>query len=127
MAIEQIYLRGRELKPHKAIVSPSLGTRTVLTNSPWNFVSLWLKREHKDKALFYWDQAHEFASAASNISAQSTPLLHYYSFMNAVKALLVAKGLAFNPYHGVGKHNMRGTSSKINLSNEGVQIKPTAV
>lgn len=117
-----IQLSGRELKPHKAIISPLLGTRIVLTDSPWRFVSLWLKRKKKDDALFYWNQAQEFHIASLGMTIQSAPLLHYYSFMNAVKALLAAKSILFKEHHGVRAHNMRGPSSKISVSNEGVRI-----
>src|SRR5206468_8458428 len=36
---------GRILGPHKAILSAKFDARTVLTNTRWEFVSLWLKRE----------------------------------------------------------------------------------
>ena len=53
---------------------------------------------------------------------QAAPLLHYYSFLNAAKALLVAKGVPFDEHHGVRAHNMRVASKAIALSNEGVRI-----
>ncbi|NIV03904.1 hypothetical protein GWN26_08655, partial [Candidatus Saccharibacteria bacterium] len=120
--ITSIKLKGRELKPHKAIISPLLNSRTVLTNSPWNFVELWLKREKQRNALFYWNQAHEFHKASFGLPTQSAPLLHYYSFMNAVKALLTSKGIAFNQYHGIKAHSTGRNSRTINLRNEGVKI-----
>ena len=119
---EPVKIAGREVKPHKATTSPQLGTRTVLTNSHWEYVSLWLKRQGKGEALFFWQQAQTFASAASGLPVESAPLLLYYSFMNATKALLVAKGVVFGEHHGVRAHNMRGATSKITLSNEGVRI-----
>lgn len=115
-------LNGRVLRPHRPVVAPLLGTRTVLTNSPWGFVSLWLKRERKSDALFFWNQAKEFHLASSGMPLESAPLLHYYSFMNAAKALLVAKGISFDPIHGVRAHNIRLPSDRIALSNEGVRI-----
>lgn len=120
--IVPIRIHGRDLKPYKAITAPLLGTRAVLTSSPWGFVSLWLKREKKHEALFYWDQAREFHNAASGMPIQASPLLHYYSFMNACKALLKAKAIPFDEHHGLRAHNMRGQTSKITLSNEGVRI-----
>src|SRR5262249_47524890 len=96
-----VRLDGRDLKLHKATVSPSLGAKTVLTNSPWEFVSLWLERESHTDAHFYWNQAREFHRASSSLAIQSAPLLHYYSFMNATKALLAAKGKAIDKRHGV--------------------------
>jgi hypothetical protein len=119
--------RGRELSPAKAVMSPLLGERNVLTNSPWMYVRMWLTRRGEKDALFYWDQANEFRKAASGLPVESAPLVLYYSFLNATKALLSAKGIVFNPYHGVGSANLRGSNSKILLSNEGVKIKDAGV
>ncbi|MDP9916500.1 hypothetical protein J2W24_002147 [Variovorax boronicumulans] len=47
--------------------------------------------------------------------------------MNATKALLVAKSIAIQEGHGVGKHNMQGNSTAIDLDNEGVRIKNKGV
>lgn len=76
---------------------------------------------------FYWEQAHEFHKASVGLPSQSAPLLLYYCFMNAVKALLVAKGMPFDEHHGVRPHNMRRSTSKISLSNEGVHIMTRGV
>jgi hypothetical protein len=94
----------------------------VLTNGPWGFVALWLKRERKNDALFFWNQAQEFHTASEGMSLESAPLLHYYCFMNATKALLVAKGLPFDPHHGVKANNLRTPRAKKSLSNEGIRI-----
>jgi uncharacterized protein (UPF0332 family) len=115
--------KGRDLKPHKAAVGAVFGAKTVLTNSPWEFVSLWLRREGHDEAGFYWNQARVFHQASASLPVESAPLLLYYSFMNAVKALLHSRGVAFNAHHGVRVHNMRGASRRITLSNEGVYIQ----
>jgi hypothetical protein len=125
--VSVVRLDGRDLKLHKATVSPSLDAKTVLTNSPWEFVSLWLQRESQDKALFYWNQAREFHRASSSLPLQCAPLLHYYSFMNATKALLSAKGVPFDEHHGVKAHNLRGASKIITVSNEGIKIKNTGI
>ncbi len=122
-----IKIKSRIAKPHKASASPDLSSRNVLTNSPWDFVELWLKKEKKKEALFYWNQAREFHTASNGLPRQSSPLLHYYSFMNAVKALLSSKSISFNEYHGVSAHDMGGASTKINLANEGVKIKAQGV
>src|SRR5690348_14437708 len=122
MPIVPIRVNGRQLRPHKAIISPRMDTRTVLTTSPWGFVSLWLERERRDDALFFWDQAKEFYKASVGMTLQSSPLLLYYSFMNAAKALLTAKGLTFDPTHGVRSANTRKATDRITLSNETVRI-----
>ncbi|MBN6110582.1 YaaC family protein [Xanthomonas bonasiae] len=120
--MKTLRINGRDVKPHKATVSPNLGARTVLTDSHWEYISLWLRRAKKSNALFYWEQAQSFFSASRGMPVESAPLLLYYTFMNATKALLSAKGVAFDEHHGVRGHNMRGASSKIALSNEGVRI-----
>lgn len=127
MERKPIKLYGRYVKPHKATVSSEFGSRTVLTNSPWEYVSLWLQRNGFSNALFYWSQARSFATASLNLSPESAPLLHYYTFMNATKALLVAKGVAFKELHGVSKHNMREPRQRIDLDNEGVRIHQKGV
>jgi hypothetical protein len=127
MTISPVRVSGRDLRPHKAMVAPQLGGRTVLTRSPWEFVSLWLSREHRKDALFYWDQARRFADAATGMPVQSAPLLHYYSFMNAAKALLSAKNVVFRDSHGVSSHNLRSSLTNIDLSNEGVKIHQQGV
>ena len=122
-----IRIKGRELKPHKAAISPQLDARNVLTKEPWTFVSLWLKRHKNEKALYYWEQAREFYGVAPTLPLRSAPLLLYYCFMNAAKALLSSKALPFDPYHGVGPASMRGKSRRISIANEGVRIKPAGV
>ena len=52
MAHVPVKLHGREVKPHKATRSPEFGSRTVLTNSAWEYVSLWLQRSNLQNALF---------------------------------------------------------------------------
>jgi hypothetical protein len=119
---EFVKIGGRHVRPHKATSAPQLGARNVLTNSHWEYVALWLRRKRKTQALFYWEQAHIFALASNGLPVESAPLLLYYSFMNAVKALLSSRGVAFGEHHGIRSHNMRGATSKIALSNEGVRI-----
>jgi len=74
MPAQAIRIKGRELKPHKTIVSPLLRTRNVLTNNSWTFLSLWMLREKKKKAFFYWDEAREFSDAASGLPIRSSPV-----------------------------------------------------
>jgi hypothetical protein len=47
--------------------------------------------------------------------------------MNATKALLSAKGIAFDEHHGVRAHNIRGANNNISLSNEGVRIQQKGI
>jgi hypothetical protein len=127
MASVPIKLHGRHVKPHKATRSAEFGSRTVLTNSPWEYVSLWLQRNNLPDASFYWAQARAFSAASQSLPVESAPLLHYYTFMNAAKALLAARKVATFPGHGVSKHNMLGAATNISLDNEGVRIKNKGV
>lgn len=106
-----IKLANREVSPHKAVIAPHFGIKTVLTNSPWTFVGLWLKRNQKDNALFYWEQAELFYKASNGLPPQSAPLLLYYSFLNSVKALLSSKGIVFDEHHGVREDRSRRNNS----------------
>lgn len=121
-----LVLNDRELSMPKAVISPDLGSRTVLTNEPWEFVDLALVREKKREAQFYWRQAREFYLASQGLPAQSAPLLLYYTFMNATKALLSAKGVAFSPLHGVAEWDPSG-GAKSQAFTVGVKIKNNGV
>lgn len=124
---EVLRYKDRDLKLHKSLSSPDFNNRTVLTNDPWDFVRLWLTREGHTEALFYWNQAREFSQAAKGLSLQSSPLLQYYCFMNASKALLSSKGIAFNPYHGVMEHKITPPPRKKDLVNIAIKIRPRGV
>lgn len=127
MAVEAIRIGTKALRPHKALHSAFFEMRSVLTNDPFDYVDLWLRRQHQDDALFYWRQAKAFYLASQNLTIESSPLVLYYCFMNAAKALLTAKGVTFNPHHGVKAHSMRGPNSKTVLSNEGIRINTSGI
>jgi YaaC-like Protein len=127
IAIAAVKLKQREIGPHKAIVAPLLASRTVLTNSPWTFVALWLRRNRKPQALFYWEQAQEFYKVSVGLPLRSAPLLLYYCFMNAAKALLVAKGVTFNEMHGITAHPKVVPSVKRAFAGEGVKIHTNGI
>lgn len=123
MPLEPVKIRSRVLRPHKAVHGAQFEMRTVLTTDPFNYVDLWLRRQHKDDALFYWRQARAFYRAAIGLPIEASPLVLYYCFMNAAKALLSAKGVTFDERHGVRAHRMRAPNSKIVLSNEGIRLQ----
>jgi hypothetical protein len=127
VAIKPVRFKNRDLELHKAVIAPQFGVPTVLSNTPWEFVSLWLKRKHKTDALFYWDQARQFQKAAIGLPPQSAPLLLYYCFMNAAKALLSSKGIVFNPYHGLKGTKIQPGVNRFTLANEGVKILAAGV
>ena len=127
MPTEPIRLSTKALRPHKAVNGAQFAFRSVLTSDPFNYVDLWLRRQHLNDALFYWRQSRAFYQAAQNLPMESAPLVLYYCFMNAAKALLSAKRVPFNEHHGVKSHLMRGPNSKIMLSNEGIKIKNSGI
>lgn len=121
-----ITLNGRKLRPHKAIVTPLFQSRSVLTREPWSYVRLSLKRENETKALFYWEQAKIFHDASNGLPLESAPLLLYYAYLNAAKALLTAKKVTFSPYHGVQEWKT-GAAGRDCLKKEGVVLKTNGV
>lgn len=40
--MQVLQIKGRDVSLHKATTNPCLGARTVLTNSHWEYVTLWL-------------------------------------------------------------------------------------
>jgi uncharacterized protein (UPF0332 family) len=127
MAIERVKIGTKLVGLSKAIHHAQFRVKTVLTLEPFDYVDLWLRRQHKEEALFYWRQARDFHRAAQGLPMESAPLVLYYCFMNAAKALLASKEVAFSPHHGVGAHRMRGENSKVVLSNEGIVIKQSGI
>lgn len=75
----------------------------ILATDPWLYVELFLKRNTvSDEAAILWRQARAFHDAAKNLEITASPLLLYYSLLNAVKCLLVYKGEQYSDRHGVG-------------------------
>lgn len=124
-ALTPIVLDRRDLTAHKAVVNPSLRARNVLTKSPWTYVALWLKRHKLNKAHFYWQHACEFQKAARGLPLESAPLLLYYCFLNAAKALLVSKRVEFDEWHGVTSG--KAPRTKVVLANEMVRLKQEGI
>lgn len=121
--MEPITIANKALTLAKSVQNPQFGMKTVLTMDPFDYVDLWLRRKHQEDALYYWRQARNFHHAASGLPIESAPLVLYYCFMNAAKALLSSKNIKFTPYHGVVARAMRGAKSKTVLSNEGILVK----
>ena len=101
----ELKIGNRTIKLMKAHISPEYEYRTVLSNSSFDYVELWLKSQGATKyqnALFYWQQARDFYNASEVLPIESKPLTSYYSIMNATKALLSVNGVALtNIGHGV--------------------------
>jgi hypothetical protein len=76
---------------------------------------MFLKRHRLNDAAFYWTQAKEFYKASLDLPNTSSPLTLYYCFLNATKALLTVKKIAFTHRHGVAGQTVAGNT---NLENE---------
>lgn len=103
--IKPIILEAKELTLMKSITQADYTNRTVLTNSVWEYIELWLKRcptSNSSHALFYWQQAKYFFDASELLPIQSRPLTSYYCCLNAAKALLSINGIPLeNISHGI--------------------------
>ncbi|WP_395005371.1 YaaC family protein [Undibacterium sp.] len=120
MAAHKLHIAGKPVKLHGSLISTDYRQSRVLCSDPWEFVSLWLKRAHKNDALFYWEQARQFYLATKTLPELSSPLTSYYCFLNAAKALLSATNQTFNEVHGVAGHTIGRVKS---LDNEIVVFK----
>jgi hypothetical protein len=120
MPASKIRFQERALRLYKCSTNPDLGTRTILVEDQWEYVDMWLKRNNKQNALFFWRQAEAFAKASEDLPKTSSPLTRYYAALNATKALLLSKGLATAPFHGITGRSLPGPAS---LTNETVKIK----
>lgn len=108
----------------KATVQPIFRSKTVLTDSTWQYVEMLFKNKKCVEALNYWTQAKNFFIATENLDLLSRPLTSYYCFLNATKALLVYKKIHFDLKHGVS--GRRANGHKI-LQNELASIQPKGV
>jgi len=106
---------------HKAINNPDFSSESVLSNDPWLFVELWLKRNKKEDALAFWLQARRFSESAKTMSVESAPLPLYYAFLNATKTLLLVHSRVHGAKHGVAGDRVE--SAKATLANEIVEFK----
>jgi len=120
MAFKEIEYKGKALSIHKAITHPHFDEKTVLVTDTWDYVDLWLRRSKQDEARFYWQQARSFYEATKELPKTAAPLTAYYCFLNATKALLIAKGSKYGDQHGVSGFTVAGRTS---LSNEKVKFK----
>lgn len=117
---DEVVLKKAHHKPH-------FTSKTILTDSTWSYVEIFLKQEKSkeaEEALFYWEQAKNFYEASKSLSLVSSPLTIYYCFLNATKALLKFKKQNFNLKHGVSGKRKDG---QYVLQNETITIKAKGV
>ncbi len=120
MSATQITIGSRKAVAHKAVVDPDFTGKTVLVEDTWDYVAMWLKRKGKGNEQIYWEQAKYFYEATRRLPNISAPLTAYYFALNATKALLSAKKIAFSDQHGVTGRSGQGKTS---LSKEFVDFK----
>jgi len=69
----------------------------------------------------------EFHKVSIGLPLRSAPLLLYYCFMNAARALLVAKGVKLNEKHGISANPKVAPGAKRTFSMEGIKIHPKGI
>ena len=72
-----ITINSKEISLLKPITSADYKSKTILTDSAWEYVELWFKRQKDEKsknALFYWQQAKHFFLASEKLPQNSKPL-----------------------------------------------------
>jgi hypothetical protein len=124
---QTIQVGKSEVVLKKAHHNPNFTSKTILTDSTWSYVEIFLKQDKSkeaEEALFYWEQARNFYEASKSLSIVSSPLTIYYCFLNATKALLKYKKQNFNLKHGVTGKRKDG---QFVLQNETLTIKPKGV
>lgn len=121
MAVEEIYISGRNALIRRAISEPKFKREKVLTSDIWTYIALWLRRNAANTdAAFFWGQAREFYTASRGLPETASPLPLYYCFLNATKALLASKRITYQPHHGLTGSSEPGRAS---LSSEMVHFK----
>lgn len=124
MPTKKITIDSKPVFAHKATIKPDFNKKSVLVDNPWEYVELWIKRQNNNNnALFYWQQAKGFYDATKQLPNTSSPLTAYYCFLNATKALLEIKGIAYADRHGVTGSSI-GVAS---LSNENIKFQANGV
>lgn len=122
---EPLKLKSRRLWMHKCIIDPDFSSEHVLSRDPWLYVELWLKRRSATESLAYWSQARRFAEASYTLGPEAAPLLNYYAFLNATKALLTTKKILGGSRHGVS--GSRPTNARASLSAEKINFQTGGV
>ena len=119
-----IVIKNKDIYLRRPKISANLSNKTVLTDSTWEYVEIFLKSHNKTDALFFWKQARNFYTATKNLSIISKPLTAYYCFLNATKTLLTLKGIHYDTKHGVSGLRLKG---QFVLQNEIIKLQPAGV
>lgn len=127
---KEIIINGKACELMKAVKSTKYGSKTVLTDSCWEYVSLFLKRQSTpgaSNALFYWEQAHSFYSASKALPDNAKPLTSYYCILNSAKALLRFKGTDDAKLKNHGISSVIDDSNRTNIIEAYTAIKGAGV
>lgn len=127
---KDICIGNKSCELMKAIKGPRYGSKTVLTNSSWEYVDLFLKRHSSagaSDALFYWGQAHSFYLASLSLPDSARPLTSYYCILNSSKALLRFKSVDNQKLNSHGISTVRKISDKTNLNEAKTIVKGAGV
>jgi hypothetical protein len=130
MAFKEIRIKNKSCELMKAYCNPKYGSKTILTNSCWEYVSLFLKRKSKAgarDALFYWEQAHSFYLSSKSLPDSASPLTSYYCILNASKALLRYKGVDEKNLKNHGLSSVRTENNNTNIEEACTDIKGAGV
>ena len=109
-----IIYQNKELFLSNSKINQDYKAKTVLTDSVWEYVELWLRRCKKNEskqALLFWSQAKHFYLASLQLPLNARPQTIYYCFLNVSKALLFNNGVGYDAL------SMHGVSSKRSNTN----------
>lgn len=127
---KEICISSKPCELMKSICNPKYGSKTILTDSCWEYVSLFLTRQPTSgasDALFYWEQAHSFYLASESLPDSARPLTSYYCILNAAKALLRYKGIDNQHLKNHGISSVRSESNRTNLKEAYTAVKGAGV
>lgn len=127
---KELCINNKACELMKASKHAKYGNRTVLTESSWEYVSLYLNRQSSSgagDALFYWKQAQSFYLASLTLPDNARPLTSYYCILNASKALLRHKGIDNNKLNNHGISTVRSSDNKTVLKDATTAIKGSGV
>lgn len=130
MSFKEICINSKTCELMKTVVKPKYGSKTILTDSCWEYVSLFLKRKKisgASDALFYWEQAHSFYLASNALPDSARPLTSYYCILNMTKALLRYKGVDDSKLRNHGLSSVRDESEKTSINEAFTAIKGAGV
>lgn len=127
---KEICINNKPCELMKAVCKPKYGSKTILTDSCWEYVALFLKRQSitgASDALFYWEQAHSFYLASKTLPDSAQPLTSYYCILNASKALLRFKGVDDEHLRNHGVSSVREESDKTNIKEAYTAVRGAGV